>query len=32
MGILNPSGGNMGPLGIICGGMCGMFGEKNGGR
>lgn len=33
MGILNLSGGNMGPPGIICGGMCGMFGgERNGGR
>lgn len=32
-GILNLSGGNMGPPGIICGGMCGMFGGgRNGGR
>lgn len=32
MGILNLSDGNMGPLGIICGGMCGKFGgERNGG-
>lgn len=33
IGILNLSGGNMGPPGIICGGMCGMFGgDRNGGR
>lgn len=32
-GILNLSGGNMGPLCIICGGKCDMFeGERNGGR
>jgi len=33
IGILNRSSGNMGPPGIICGGMCGMCGgERNGGR
>lgn len=33
IGILNLSGGNMGPPGIICGGICGMFGGgRNGGR
>lgn len=32
MGILNLSDGNMGPPGIICGGICGMLGgERKGG-